>query len=120
MLLGSRWAMAAAMVGFILVTGSGSATAAPRSGLMLYIAANGNDSWSGRTATRHGGDGPFATLERARDAVRDIRRSGDLPAGGVIVELEAGTYERSAPFELSAEDSGTSAAPIIYRARPGA
>ncbi len=87
--------------------------------LKLYVAPNGNDTWSGRLAEPRDGDGPFATLERARDELRKMKQSGALPDGGAVVELRAGIYERGAAFELTAEDSGTEAGPIVYRARPG-
>jgi len=87
----------------------------------LYVAPIGNDQWSGRlpAPNRRQTDGPFATLERARDEIRKLKTAGALPKGGVTVELRAGTYELARPFELTAEDSGTEEAPILYRARQG-
>ncbi|MCC6444225.1 MAG: right-handed parallel beta-helix repeat-containing protein [Armatimonadetes bacterium] len=83
----------------------------------LYVSPNGNDAWSGRKAgpNRAQSDGPFATLERARDAVRSLKSSGGLPKGGVTVWLRGGVYPRTASFELTARDSGTSSAPVTYR-----
>jgi hypothetical protein len=58
-------------------------------GLTLYIAPNGNDAWSGRLAEPKGGDGPFLTLQRARDEIRKLKKeAGPLPRG-VVVELSA-------------------------------
>ncbi len=89
--------------------------------LSLYVAPNGNDAWSGTVAEPKDNDGPFASLARARDEVRKLKKAaGALPAGGVSVELAAGVYEFAKPFELTAEDSGTAEAPIVYRAKPGA
>ena len=90
------------------------------SGLTLFVANNGNDGWSGRIATPNaaGTDGPFATLERARDEIRSIKQSGDMPEDGVTVELLGGVYQREGPFELEQEDSGSEEAPVVYRARP--
>jgi hypothetical protein len=88
-------------------------------GLTLYVAPDGNDGWTGKVAEAQGADGPFATLERARDEIRKVKQEGDLPAGGVVVEVAAGTYECRQTLELTAEDSGTQAAPIIYRAPVG-
>lgn len=87
----------------------------------FYVATDGNDGWSGRLAAPNAGkmDGPFATLERARDEVRKRKTAGPLPAGGAVVELRAGVFERERAFELSKEDAGTAEAPIVYRARPG-
>lgn len=86
--------------------------------LKLYVSLTGNDSWSGRlpTPNRAKTDGPFATLERARDEIRKLKRENRLPKGGVIVEVRGGTYFLSQPFELKSEDSGKPSAPIIYQA----
>ncbi len=85
------------------------------------MAANGSDAWSGaRPAPNRGkSDGPFATLERARDAIRALKKAGPLPPGGVAVHVREGTYELPASFKLTAEDAGTEAAPVVYRAHPG-
>lgn len=87
---------------------------------LLFVSPTGSDSWSGRIPDRNpaGTDGPFATLERARDAIRAMRASAGLPAGGVHVVLREGDYFRTGPFELGPEDSGTSRAPIRYVAAP--
>jgi len=86
----------------------------PPMGTVLYVAPDGSDANPGTKAM------PFATLERARDEIRALKKAGGLPEGGVAVELAAGIYERSKPFELAAGDSGTEAAPIAYRAARGA
>ena len=62
---------------------------------------------------------PFASLEQARDALRLAQQDNDLPAGGVTLWLRAGVYGRTNTFELAAIDSGTVAAPVVYRAYPG-
>ena len=87
-----------------------SRTAAPPT---FTVAPGGSDEGPGTA------DQPFATLQAARDAVRKLRTAGDLPREGVIVELAGGTYELTAPFELTAQDSGTEGAPVIYRSRSG-
>ena len=89
--------------------------------LALYVAPGGNDGGSGRAAAAGAdGAGPFATLERARDEVRKLKQAGPLPTGGVVVELAAGVYELARPLELTAADSGSAEAPIVYRAASGA
>jgi hypothetical protein len=90
-------------------------------GHILYVSVIGDDAWTGRmpAPNRTGTDGPFATLERARDEIRRIRMGGGLPDGGVTVAILAGRYERAEPFGLTAEDSGTASSPIVYRACPG-
>ncbi|MEI7807668.1 MAG: right-handed parallel beta-helix repeat-containing protein [Verrucomicrobiota bacterium] len=87
----------------------------------FHVTTRGNDAWSGTLAKPNGGrtDGPFATMERARDAIRAMKRTGGLPKDGVVVEIIGGRYELTKPVELTAEDSGTTESPIIYRARTG-
>jgi len=80
----------------------------------FHVDSRGDDANPGTSGQ------PFATLERARDAVRERRRaSGGLPPGGVTVTLSGGTHPRSAAFELTAEDSGTEEAPIVYASAAG-
>lgn len=87
--------------------------------IRFYVSPFGKDTWSGKFANSTDGDGPFATLERARDEIRKIKQEGPLPQGGISVGLRGGTYELNQPFELTAEDSGTESAPIIYQAFQG-
>ena len=91
----------------------------PESSIDLYVSPAGDDAWSGRhpDPTGDGRDGPFATLEAARDALRERRRSG--AAGGATVWLRGWSYQREASFQLDAEDGGSEDAPVVYRAFPG-
>ena len=78
-----------------------------------YVATNGNDTWSGMLPSPNGnGDGPFATLDRARQAVQGHP--------GSVVQIENGTYFLPAPVNFTSADSGTAAAPIVYENYPGA
>ena len=88
-------------------------------GTVLHVATNGNDAWSGAVAVPTGGDGPLASLQGARDRIRDIKADGGLPAGGIDVVVQGGTYGLAATLELTAEDSGTAEAPLVYRAATG-
>jgi hypothetical protein len=74
-----------------------------------FVAPQGNDANPG---TR---EKPFATLEKARDTIRALKAKGALP-GAVCVRLLPGEYPVERTFELTAADSGTEAAPIVYRA----
>lgn len=87
----------------------------------LFVAPHGNDRWTGSLAEPNaaGNDGPLATLQGARDAIRSLKAQHGLPPGGVVVELLAGRYEMTGPLELTAEDSGSPQSPIVYRSRPG-
>ena len=80
----------------------------PKPGLELYVAPNGSDENPG-TKQR-----PFATLERARDAIR-VLRANDLPPGGVAVNVAPGAYSVTDTLKLESQDSGTQTAPIVYR-----
>jgi len=99
-----------AAVVFIAVASS-IAIAAP---LTLYVAADGNDAWSGRLSEVNAArtDGPLATIAGARDAIRRLRRSNDDRAA-VTVLLREGTYRMAAPFVLLPCDSG-----VTYAAYP--
>lgn len=88
----------------------------------LHVSQSGKDEWSGKhqQPTRDLSDGPFATLERARDAVRALKTGRGVARDGVVVEVSAGAYQLTKPLELTAADSGTESAPVIYRAAKGA
>ena len=58
---------------------------------------------------------PFASLEKARDAIRALKTKGALP-GPVGVRLMPGEYPVTKTLELTVADSGTAQAPIVYRA----
>jgi hypothetical protein len=81
----------------------------------LYISPDGDDTSSGTLPDPTADDGPFASLERARDEIRRLRESGQLPRGAVV-HLRGGRYELDRPFALTTEDSGSSEAPIIFSA----
>ncbi|MBI5834943.1 MAG: right-handed parallel beta-helix repeat-containing protein [Armatimonadetes bacterium] len=76
--------------------------------LNLFVAPTGRDTNAGTKAA------PFATIERARDAIRAAK-----PADGAEVTVAAGTYELARPLAFTAQDSGTAAAPIVYRGARG-
>jgi Right handed beta helix region len=79
-----------------------------------YLSPSGSDTKDGLSPEDIGASGPFATLERARDALRALKAAG-VEAKPRTVCLRAGTYFRSTPFVLTLEDSGTENAPITYR-----
>ena len=83
----------------------------------FYVSPSGKDEWSGRAAAPDGqSGGPFATLQKARDAIRQLKASAGLPEGGVTVWIAPGTYPLDKALELTAEDSGEAGKPIVYRA----
>lgn len=94
------------------LTGTGGA-----SDHVFFVSPLGNDAWSGTAPSQstNGSDGPFASLERARQAVRDLRR-GVRIEGPVRIRLRGGRYELRTPLELTPEDSGTATSPTIIEA----
>jgi len=74
----------------------------------VYVAPAGDDSNPGTMAR------PFATLARARDEARKLKADGP-----VTVYVRGGVYELTEPLALGAEDSGTIAKPVTYRAYRG-
>jgi hypothetical protein len=88
---------------------------------IIYISPVGDDAWSGTmgSANRNLTDGPFATAERARNAIRDMKKRGTVPAGGVKVVFRDGTYPLSQTITLTTEDSGTSDCPIEWTVYQG-
>ena len=71
----------------------------------FFVSPKGDDANPGSLAR------PFATLERAQRAARLV--NGREP---VTVSLRAGTYYLPETFVLTAADSGTTDAPVLYRA----
>lgn len=88
----------------------------------FFVSTNGSDRWSGTLPdpAADGSDGPFATLTRARDAIRGMRHE----AGGVLtrpveVRVRDGTYRFEEALRLSGGDAGTADCPITYAAFEG-
>ena len=79
----------------------------------FYIAPSGDDANPGTKEL------PFATLERARDAVRELNAAKKYPAEGITVWLRGGVYQRERSFDLDARDGGQASAPVVYAASPG-
>jgi hypothetical protein len=90
-------------------------------GATFYVAPDGNDQWSGRIEkpSADKADGPLASLQGARDAVRKLKAAGPLKEP-VRILVAGGTYTLTETLTFSPEDSGTAAAPITYEAAPGA
>ncbi|MBP7933799.1 MAG: right-handed parallel beta-helix repeat-containing protein [Phycisphaerae bacterium] len=105
-----------AMAGVVLLAAGVSSSA-----ITLYVSPVGNDAWSGASADPNPGktDGPLASLQGARDAIRKLKEKG-APAGPVQVLVAEGTYPMTDALLLEAGDGGTEAAPIVYAAQKGA
>jgi hypothetical protein len=84
-----------------------SQAALSAAGPRLYVAPNGNDSWSGRlespAADRN--DGPKATLPAAIEAARAVAGPGP-GAEQAFISVRGGLYQLAAPITLTPADSG--------------
>ncbi|NOY79963.1 MAG: right-handed parallel beta-helix repeat-containing protein [Kiritimatiellaeota bacterium] len=103
----------------LLISALCFASGALDAGVTVYVAPGGDDAWSGRlaTATAAGTDGPFASLERARDALRAARAAGGQ--GPFVVEMRGGTYLLPRPLAFGPEDSGDETGRTVFRAFRG-
>lgn len=81
--------------------------------LRIFVSPAGSDANDGSAAA------PFASLERARDAVRRKKDEGLIPSGGVVIQLQGGTYPRTESFRLDEQDGGSEESPVVYRAAEG-
>lgn len=98
--------MRSALLLFVLLV----AASAVQADTTLYVSPKGRDDAAG---TRQA---PLATLAGARDRARRAKADG----GAITVLFAAGTYAFDAPVAFTQEESGKPAAPVIYRAAPGA
>lgn len=84
-----------------------------KAGMTLYVSLDGSDDHPGTS------DKPLRSLAAARDLIRKIKKQGNLPVGGVEVRIRGGQYAVDATLDLTAEDSGTETAPVVYAAMAG-
>ncbi len=87
-------------LGVVMACASG-ATAAD-----VYVSPNGSDRNAGTKLS------PFATVDRARAAVRRIARRSGEP---IVVHIAPGRYRLTRPVVFEPEDSGRPDSPIVYR-----
>lgn len=73
-----------------------------------FVAPTGSDSAQGTL------DAPFATIAHAQSEVRAYKQSN--PTEAISVYLKGGKYYLSEPIVFTAADSGSSEAPIAYKA----
>ncbi|MHC4124720.1 MAG: right-handed parallel beta-helix repeat-containing protein, partial [Planctomycetota bacterium] len=78
----------------------------------FYVATDGCDTNPGTKAQ------PFATIEKARDTIRQSKKGKGLPPDGMAVWLKGGVYKLKETIEFNQSDSGTKESRIIYRSLP--
>ena len=92
----------------ILLTAVVQFVRAEGSTVEYFVSTVGSDTNQG-TENR-----PFATLERATQAVREHSQGN-----GAVVYIRGGRYILKNRWELGSADSGKSDSPVVYRAFPG-
>ena len=99
-----------------IVAGLLAGAAAAEAGTVkkIYVAPNGDDAASG--SWWH----PFATFERAQEAVKQFKEVLHAePIERIEVLFKGGTYALAKPVLLQPAHGGTADYPVIYRARRG-
>ncbi|MBI3922675.1 MAG: right-handed parallel beta-helix repeat-containing protein, partial [Armatimonadetes bacterium] len=86
----------------------------------FYVSPKGNDAWSGKLPAPNGRktDGPFASIVKARDAIRELKSKQGGLKEAVTVQLRGGIYYVPQTITFTPQDSGTKECPISYRAFP--
>ncbi|MDD2599764.1 MAG: right-handed parallel beta-helix repeat-containing protein [Kiritimatiellae bacterium] len=99
---------------FVLLISLGMAGCVSRGpDLTLYVSPQGSDENSGTKEL------PFATLSKARDAVRAARKHSAL-SNGVEVVIAGGRYILPEQLKFESQDSGVAGGEVVYRAADGA
>jgi hypothetical protein len=99
---GDRLMATVLAAGLLLALGAHVALAAD-----FYVAPGGDDAHAGTKGK------PFATIARARDAVRD-KIAGGMKAD-VVVEIAPGSYFHGEPIRFDERDGGRDGHTVIYR-----
>ena len=79
----------------------------------LYVAPNGSDNNDGSESS------PFATVQKAKETIKNMNAANSLPEGGVTVYLRGGTYYIDEGMTFTKEDSGKEGSMITYTSYPG-
>lgn len=87
--------------------------AAPGLSAAGFVVAPGGDDKGPGTPQK-----PFATMARARDAVRSLK-GGSAPKESIRVELRQGTYFLEETLTFGPTDSGAQDFPVVYTSYPG-
>ncbi len=87
----------------------------------FYVNPLGSDEWSGglNAANTTQTDGPFKTLERAKQAIRGLKKAGGYTEA-ITVTIADGTYTLSHPLHFSLMDTGLPDRPITWQGEQGA
>ncbi|MHB9035412.1 MAG: hypothetical protein ACYC64_02005 [Armatimonadota bacterium] len=86
-----------------------------------YVSPNGRDIWSGKLAVPNAAktDGPFATIEKARDTIRKQGAGKAVRSKAWVVLIREGVYTPKSTIVFTPADSGSKKVPVIYAAYYG-
>ena len=76
----------------------------------FYVSASGNDANPGTK------EAPFATIAKAKEAVREVNESMQ---GDIVVNIAGGTYFLDSTLYFEPEDSGKNGYQVIYKGEDG-
>lgn len=87
-------------------------------GIVYYVSTEGNDGWDGSLPEPNSdkNNGPFATIQRARDVIRE-RISGGMTSD-IVVMIRAGKYYQDSSIVFDERDSGRNGYKIVYKNYP--
>ncbi|MFO1021819.1 MAG: right-handed parallel beta-helix repeat-containing protein [Planctomycetales bacterium] len=83
------------------------------------MSPQGRDQWTGRPVgpNQAATDGPFASVARARDAVRQLRKTSSQKE--FLIQVQGGVYRLSETLVFGLEDSAPTGGRIVYSSAPG-
>jgi len=104
------------LLSWILLTAAAAAAATIEGD--FHVARNGNDQWSGKLAEPNAAktDGPFASVARAQQATRALRKAQADRPKPMVVLVRGGVYALAEPLTFTPDDSGTTTSPTVYAA----
>jgi hypothetical protein len=101
----------------VLILSFANLCSAADEAINYYVSPEGSDYFTGtlaRNTARHT-DGPFATIQHARDVVRGVIQASGNHRVPINVYIRGGTYWLVDPLIFSPIDSGTPEAPVTYQ-----
>ncbi len=81
--------------------------------IIFYVSPDGDDHHPGTI------EAPFRSIEKAQNAVRELKQKNEFPEGGVTVYLRGGFYPIRQTLRFTKDDSGRKGSPMTYKAYPG-
>ncbi|WP_197492543.1 right-handed parallel beta-helix repeat-containing protein [Methylomonas methanica] len=84
----------------------------------FYVAQSGSDRANGLSINASGVNGPFKTLIRAQQAIRDLKKNGKLKEP-VTIHIQTGIYQLQKTLEFDIRDSGFSGKEVRWQGENG-